>query len=472
MSKHTAAEPPPEPTAAEPRIESTAAEPRIESTAAEPPAVSGAEAPADAPAAQPIESQVIASSPTHRRILGLDGIRGLGCLAVVVGHVGEFYSPVTHHKALLDILGLALILFFVLSGFLLFLPYVRKLTKPGSAMPDTRQYFLHRVFRVFPGYVAIFLICNFVLRAVFVQNPTIQQPGSQHGTGMITEPAELLANLTLLQTYIPQYVQTGINPSWSLTLEIAFYLSLPLLGMLMFALRGRLNVHPLKLALLAPAILLAVGYLGRALIPLVYRHVDVYNFAPDGNFQPLELWLQNWGPNWAAVFSRCLLSNADLFAYGMLGAVLFVAVEQGVIGERAAKWIHRVSLIGIPVSGVVTLVLLKSQSPFGFAALGVVSGFFIVVVVLPLAWGADSRLARWLDARPFYFVGLISMSVYLWHFPLLLLMGRYGLAAGDSWSGMFRNMALVTVVTLVVSTVTYYGVEKPGLNQVKRFRKR
>jgi len=124
------------------------------------------------------------------------------------------------------------------------------------------------------------------------------------------------------------------------------------------------------------------------------------------------------------------------------------------------------------VVGVVTLKLLKSQSPFAFAALGVVSGLFIVVVVLPLAWGGNSRLARWIDARPFYFVGLISMSVYLWHFPLLLLLGRYGFAAGDSWGGMLRNMAVVSAVTLVVATITYYGVEKPGMNQVKRFRKR
>lgn len=438
----------------------SAAEPPIESTqsqAAEP----------------PIESQVIESSPTHRRIIGLDGIRGLGCLAVVVGHVGEFYSPQTHHKALLDILGLALILFFVLSGFLLFLPYVRKLTKPGAAMPETRQYFLHRAFRVFPGYVVIFLICNFVLRAVYVENPTIQHPGTQHGTGMITDVGELLANLTLVQTYIPQYVQTGINPSWSLTLEIAFYLSLPLLGLLLFSLRRRLNVHPLKLALLAPGILLAVGLIGRGLLPWVYAHVNVYNFPQDSaHYVPHVVWLQNWGPNLAAVATRSLLSNADLFAYGMFAAILFVAIEQGVIGERSAKWIHRAAIVGIPVFGVVTLKLLKHQSPFSFGALGLVSGLFIVTVVLPLAWGADSRLARWIDARPFYFLGLISMSVYLWHYPMLLLLGRYGLAGGDSWGGMGRNMLIVTAVTVAVATITYYGVEKPGLNQVKRFRKR
>lgn len=100
------------------------------------------------------------------------------------------------------------------------------------------------------------------------------------------------------------------------------------------------------------------------------------------------------------------------------------------------------------------------------------SGFFIILVVLPLAWGADSRIARWFDARPFHFVGVISMSVYLWHFPLLLLLGRYHLVAGDTWGGMFRNMAVVTAVTLVLSTVTYYAVERPGLDLVKRFRKK
>lgn len=441
--------------------------------APEPPLENTANTATNAEAEAPIESQVLESSPTHRRIVGLDGIRGLGCLAVVVGHVGEFYSPTTHHKALLDILGLALILFFVLSGFLLFLPYVRKLTKPEAAMPDTRQYFLHRVFRVFPGYVVIFLICNFVFRAVYVENQTIQHPGTQGGTGMITDPGELLANLTLTQTYIPKFVQTGINPSWSLTLEIAFYLSLPLLGLLMFALRRRFDVHPLKLALVPPAILLTVALIGRALLPWVYSHINVYNFPQDAAHNvPNIVWLQNWGPNLAAVITRSLLTNADLFAYGMFAAVLFVAIEQGVIGVRPAKRYYWAAIIGIPVFAVVTLKLLKHQSAFGFGALGVVSGLFIVMVVLPLSWGGNSRLARWLDAKPFYFVGLISMSVYLWHYPMLLLLGRYGLAAGDTWGGMLRNMAVVTVVTLLAATITYYGVEKPGLNQVKRFRKR
>ena len=420
----------------------------------------------------PIESQVIASPPIRRRVVGLDGIRGLGCLAVVVGHVGEFYTPVTHSKALLDVLGLALILFFVLSGFLLFLPYVRKLTQADADMPDTRQYFLHRVFRVFPGYVVIFLLANFVLQAAYVQNPITQVPGSGDGTGMITDPGKLLANLTLVQTYIPDYVQTGINPSWSLTLEIAFYLSLPVLGVVLFALRKRLNMHPLKLALLAPGILLGIAYVGRLLTPYVYSQVNVHNYPPPASGYLPDVWLQNWGPNLAAVFSRSFLTNADLFAYGMLAAILFVAIEQAVIGERAAKWIHRVDILLLPVFGVLTIALLQAENAFGYAALGIVSALFIVMVILPLAWGTPSWLARGLDWKPFYFVGLISMSVYLWHYPVLLLLGRFDLNAGDNWGGMLRNMAVVTAVTLVLSVITYYAVEKPGLDLVKRFRKR
>jgi hypothetical protein len=54
---------------------------------------------------------------------------------------------------------------------------------------------------------------------------------------MITDPGQLFANLTRLHSYIPQYFQTGLNPSWSITPEYAFSASLPLLGLMLFAFR-------------------------------------------------------------------------------------------------------------------------------------------------------------------------------------------------------------------------------------------
>ena len=47
---------------------------------------------------------------------------------------------------------------------------------------------------------------------------------------MMTEPGPLLLNLSLLHTFVPEHLQTGINPSWSLTTELTFYALLPVLA--------------------------------------------------------------------------------------------------------------------------------------------------------------------------------------------------------------------------------------------------
>ncbi len=89
---------------------------------------------------------MLATSPTHTRIIGLDGIRGLGCLAVVMGPCrAELFAGHPADKAFLGVLGLALIPVLRAQRFLLLLPYIRRLTKDRSkaAMPDTKQYALH-----------------------------------------------------------------------------------------------------------------------------------------------------------------------------------------------------------------------------------------------------------------------------------------------------------------------------------------
>ncbi|MDY6811322.1 MAG: acyltransferase, partial [Actinomycetota bacterium] len=100
------------------------------------------------------------------RLAGLEGPRGVGCLSVVLVHVAVHFTPNVLATTRLDFLGQALTFFFVLSGFLLYMPYVKRLHQ-GREIPGTREYLRHRVLRVFPGYLVIFLICNFVLHAVF-----------------------------------------------------------------------------------------------------------------------------------------------------------------------------------------------------------------------------------------------------------------------------------------------------------------
>lgn len=404
-----------------------------------------------------------ARPPRRARIVGLDGVRGLLCLSIAITHVTWHYSPKTAVDWKMNVFGFSLVYFFVLSGFLLFLPYVRNLVaERGSArMPNVRDYTVHRFARIMPCYLAIFLVVNFILQLSYVDNPARAGGASGADVGMITDPLQLLANLTLVQTYFPEYIQTGIGPSWSLTLEYAFYASLPLLGFALFALRKRSAVHPLVLATLAPIVLLVVGLAGRALIPLV--------FASEG---ATDVTLQYWGPNWAAVFTKSFLTNADNFALGMFAALVFVAIEQGALPERLSRRVRALSAAAILPVLMVCALLFVVALHFVTAAVGVVAALMIIVIVAPLARSETSRLAMLLDVKPIRYVGEISLSAYLWHFPMLLLLGRLGLMAGDDGPGMVRNIVLLLAATILVATVTYYGIEKPAMNYAKRFRRK
>jgi peptidoglycan/LPS O-acetylase OafA/YrhL len=410
---------------------------------------------AEAPSATPPASGA--------RIIGLDGARGLSAVGVAVMHVAGNFSPHTAATTKITVLGMSLIFFYVLSGFLLFLPYVRRLmADPATAtVPSTKNFAIHRFARIVPGYVAIFLLCNYVFQVVYVDNPALQPISTDQGTGMITDPWQLLANLTLVQTYIPKYALTGLNPSWSLTLEFAFYASLPLLGYLLFALRKRTSMQPMRVALVAPIVLIAVGFIGKALAPLVVAHFGITD--PE---------LIQWGPNWAAVYMRSFLANADNFAFGMLAAMLMVAMEKKSISERISSRVRLYSATGFVVSLAGSLVLIAAGNLFGLSGIALASALLILIIVAPLARGQRSGLGEALELAPFRYVGKVSLSLYLLHFPIMLMLYRFGLLAGDSMLGMATNIVVVLAVTMVVSTITYYAVEQPAMNIARRYRYR
>ena len=278
---------------------------------------------------------------------------------------------------------------------------------------------------------------------------------------MITDAWQLLTNLTLTQTYFPRYVQTGLNPSWSLTLDFAFYAVLPVLAMLLFAIRKRTGMGAFTLAVGGAMALLAIGFIGRACVPLVN--------AATGVSDPVA---QEWGANWSAVFKLSFLTNADNFAAGMLAAVVVVAVERGATSARWSRRVRLVSALSMLPMLAAFLVLATMGSPYTTAALGGFFGCFLLTVVAPLARGEGSVLARWLDVGPVRYVGNVSLSAYLWHFPVLLLLGRWGLMAGDTLLGMTYNVGAVVAVTLLISTVTYYLVEEPVMRVMRRHRHR
>src|SRR4051794_6890563 len=85
------------------------------------------------------------------RIASLDGVRGLAALAVLTFHVQQFGGGhIPGISAILGSLNSGVVIFFVLSGFLLYRPFVR--ARRDGTRPAVGRYFRHRAIRIVPAY--------------------------------------------------------------------------------------------------------------------------------------------------------------------------------------------------------------------------------------------------------------------------------------------------------------------------------
>lgn len=402
--------------------------------------------------------------PEHgRRIPGIEGIRGLGCMAVAVGHVVEMNAFGTATNMKLWVLGSALVLFFAASGFLLYLQFLVRFLS-GAPRPDFVRYTSRRFFRIFPGYVVIFLLANFVLQSVYVQNQLLAKQEQIEtgvplvGVGMITDPGMFLTNLTLTQTYLPAYIQTGVNPSWSLTLELAFYFTLPLFALLIWWLRDNTRWNPIAIAIVPPAILVAVSTVSKFV-------ADRLSAAHGGIGDPENA----FGPTWLAVLTRSILVLGDNFGVGMLAAVVYAALFLGKM-PRLRLMPLRIGMLALIVACVPLWLMTRSAATrFDTSVIAIMCFAVLIFVTVPHARGVASPFADFCDNRFFYRLGTISMSVYLWHYPVLLLMRRWGWYGDDTVTGMLLSLLPVLVICLVLSEITYRLVEAPGMRL--QFRK-
>lgn len=385
------------------------------------------------------------------RLAGLEGPRGVGCLSVILVHVAVHFAPNVLAATRLDFLGQALTFFFALSGFLLYMPYVKRL-QDGGEMPKTRDYLRHRVLRVFPAYLVIFIIANFVLRAVYIDNPITYSWGSSlEGTGMITDPLVLLAQLTLTQSLFPSTLQTGINPSWSLTTEFGFYLALPLLALALFSFRHKIN-KPLRAALWPALALLVVGVVTNSIVGWLQR-----------TYYSDDILRGFWGDNWVAVLSRSFLSLGDTFAFGMIAAVVYIALISGKWEGQSTLRLQLINAALMTVGLLASFVLFVVHPQYLATVFAFASAAFILLIVTPLTRGEPSIVASITDWRPIRYIGTISLSAYLWHYPVLIMVERAGLSLPDNALGLSVAFVIVSGLTIAVASITYRWVELPAM---------
>src|SRR5262245_42725789 len=174
------------------------------------------------------------------RVASLTGIRAVAALLVMLTHAAYTTGNYTHGYVGLvySRMEMGVPIFFVLSGFLLFGPWVKAVAF-GGAPPSVRRYAWHRVRRIMPAYIVTVLVAY----AVYHFRTAGPNPGH---TWM-----GLFRNLTLSQiytdNYLYSYLHQGLTQMWSLAVEVAFYVVLPPLAYLLVVVLCRWRWRPLLL---------------------------------------------------------------------------------------------------------------------------------------------------------------------------------------------------------------------------------
>jgi peptidoglycan/LPS O-acetylase OafA/YrhL len=311
-------------------------------------------------------------------------------------------------------LRLGLVLFFVLSGFLLWQPWVRAANGSGEP-PRPGAFLLRRAARIMPAYYAA-LAGSVLLLWGLAGTPGVRLPDG-----------ELLALFSVFaQNYSPGSVMKLDPPMWTIAIEASFYVVLPVLGWL--ALRRRRGV-------IAVPVLFAV--FGVAWNAMAMSH--------------------GLGMTW----TKTLPAMAPYFAVGMLAAALW----QRPVGRWNARLLIGFGLALVCVDagvqsaaaagGPVLLPALLRDLP---AAVG---------CALLIAGVARARFhggfARVLASRPVATTGTLSYGLYLWHVPVLLWLRGNGLLPLNT----IGATAVALPMSLALAAASWRRLERPAIRRAR-----
>jgi peptidoglycan/LPS O-acetylase OafA/YrhL len=353
----------------------------------------------------------------------IQGLRAMAVLLVVAFHTG---LPLPAGFAGVDV-------FFVISGFVITSWILRQL---DAGRFSVVEFYVRRIKRLLPALtfmLVVVLVLSFLLESPI--GP--QETTTKTGIGAVL----LVANLVILRTSGAYFdADATTNPLlhvWSLSVEEQLYLGFPVLVLLVWMIGRRIGAG-LRVAVIVIAMLTAVSFtLAVACIfiqgPLLFVS-DPTSLA--FYFSPTRAWE---------------------FGVGILVSCWAHSRTSGSrLGKRPAATI---ALVGILLL-VGTNVLIDQETPWpGIAALLPVGGTAGLIVAGTLASNPVSRL---LSARPAMWIGDLSYSLYLWHWPLIVF-------ASILWSGVAAR-AFAAFVSIVPAWLSYRYVETPLRSTPSRSR--
>ncbi|MEZ0075039.1 acyltransferase family protein [Planotetraspora sp. GP83] len=381
----------------------------------------------------------------------LDGMRAVAALAVLTFHVAIESGAALQDNFFSSLLSrgdVAVPIFFALSGLLLYRPYARAALYGGQP-PGTRVYLMKRALRILPAYWLVVIVAM------------VLWSGSHAG-----DVKTWLELLLLTQNYELHPWWYGLGPRglaqmWSLCVEVAFYLVLPLLAAALSAYARRAGDDAGRRArrlLIGIAVLAATSFVWALLTyyPTYRPYLNTWLpragvfFAPGMALAVVSVWARDEpgtdGP--ARRFVRAV--NASAGTLWLVAAVAYAVAASPLTGTRFSG-----------VDGV--WADLSELVLYATVAACLVAP---AALLAPAPGGRASLLGRFLGSRVMRFLGRVSYGIFLWQFVALYLW--YDFTEQGPWSGNFLgNLVVVGGLTVLLATLTYKYVEEPARGLIR-----
>lgn len=381
--------------------------------------------------------------PAHAYLVEVEALRGLAIALVFFCHADYILVPdaqsgmqVTIPFAFIRAGHTGVNLFFVLSGFLLSLPFMAEAR--GGPRLSRRTYLVRRALRILPlYYVAVFV--GTVLSA--------HTPGDlRHGVPYLVFLNSFAGGATLLRPYSDVW--------WSLATEVQFYLVLPLVALL---LRRRIGL-----------------WIGGGLLA---GYVIAYAVFLTGGLPPRTIGAQ-------LMLGLSLFGRAPLFLLGASAARFYDRSGKGLRERwRRVVWLRNggadAAFVMLLVGLGMVLQWVVSRGLFGaevrpYHLWHVLEGVLWTAVLLALLI-APLRLRPLFVNPALVTVGTLSYSVYLVHMPLLRFtldgLGRLVPGSFAGWGpASAAAVCVLVVVCLSFARLTYTVIERPFLVRKARLR--
>jgi len=362
-----------------------------------------------------VNTKLVSGKVDVRHISSIDGLRAIAVAAVVLYHLGISWIPG-------GFLGVDL--FFVISGYVITRLILDSINQ--SSALDLRAFYAARLRRIYPGFIFM-VICTIIFIGVWAPEAIKR---------FLTDlPYALTGSINwYLVARNQDYFETIGRPpllqhTWSLAVELQFYLIWPIILLTVLKYFGKKNVA---------RIALAIAIISGVTLFIVSLSLDQAN---------------------AQQISH-IYFGTDTHSLGLfLGSALAVSwIPQNLsaaITKRAQDVIDGIGVVGL--LGLISVFLFIDQSNANLYRIAFpLAGIFGCLVIISLVHPA-SRFAPIISTAPFRWVGQRSYGIYIWHWVIFQVTRPSVDLSGQTWALYLARVLLV----LALADISLRWVEIP-----------